>query len=68
MSFLGELISEVIFEGILSAIEHTGAFVHWLIRGKRRPYKEVVEHYFGINLLLSFLLYGTLGVIAWQFF
>ncbi len=66
MSFLIEAIVEAIFEGIFSFIDYPGAWLHWLIRGKKITYPQVVERYFGINLLLSLLAYGIIGVTIWQ--
>lgn len=59
---MGDFIGQVIVEILLSVIEYPGAYIHWLLRKKQMSFKEIEERYFGINLLLSLLLYGT---IAW---
>lgn len=59
---MGDFIGQVIVEILLSVIEYPWAYIHWLLRKKQMSFKEIEERYFGINLLLSLLLYGT---IAW---
>ncbi len=61
-----EIISEILLGIFLWVIENTGAGLHWLLRGQRMPFKEVIERYFGINLLLSALFYGMMVLIAWS--
>lgn len=59
---MGDFVGQVIAEILLSVIEYPGAYIHWLLRKKKMPFKEIEERYFGINLLLSLLVYGA---IAW---
>jgi hypothetical protein len=59
---MGDFIGQLFIEMLFSVIEYPGAYIHWLLRKKQMPFKEIEERYFGINLLLSLLLYGT---IAW---
>lgn len=61
---------ETIVEGIIyllvqyvfSVIEYPGAFIHWQLRGRVGTFKNIVERWFGVNLLLSLILYG---LITW---
>lgn len=65
MSFLGESVAGVIIEGILSFVDYPGAWVHWKIRRKKISFMGIVERYFGINLILSLLVYGVVGMAVW---
>jgi hypothetical protein len=59
---IGEIVADIIGNIILSLVDYPGAYVHWLLRKKRMPFKEIEARYFGINLLLSVVLYCA---IAW---
>jgi len=52
-----EFIIEIIGRMVLSVIEYPGAWIHWQIKNERLPFKEMVEKYFGINLLISCVIY-----------
>lgn len=52
-----EVIVEIIGEAIFMLVDLPGTYVHWLLRGKKMPFKEIEERYFGINVLLSLIIY-----------
>lgn len=64
------MLGETIVEGIIyllgqcvfSVIEYPGAAMHWAIRKGKIPFDVLVKRWFGINLVLSLLLYG---LITW---
>lgn len=55
-------ILAVVAECVFSVVEYPGAALHWAIRKKRVPFDMLVKRWFGINLVLSLLLYG---LITW---
>lgn len=59
---IAEALTEIIGNIILTLVDYPGAYIHWLLLKKKMSFKEIEERYFGINLLLSLLLYGA---IAW---
>lgn len=66
MGFFAEVISDLVFDGILSYIEYPGAWMHWRLKGRKQPFKQVAERYYGINLMLSLLIYAVIGIIIWK--
>jgi len=58
--FIFEVIAEVIVQGILSFIDYPGAYIHWHLRENRFSFKEIRDRYFGINLLISCVLYAVI--------
>ena len=56
------VISAVVAECVLSVVEYPGAALHWVIRKGRVPFDVLVKRWFGINFVLSLMLYG---LIAW---
>ena len=60
-----EVIVEIIGETIFMLVDLPGTYVHWLLKGKKKPFKEIEERYFGINVLLSLLMYFLLGLIIY---
>lgn len=60
---MGDFIGQLFIEMLFSVIEYPGAYIHWLLRKKQMLFKEIEERYFGINLLLSLLLYGAIACI-----
>lgn len=59
---IAEALTEIVGNIILTLLDYPGAFIHWLLRKKKMPFKKIEQRYFGINLLLSILLYCA---IAW---
>lgn len=55
-------IVTVVAEGVFSVIEYPGVALHWAMRKGKVPFDVLVRRWFGINLMLSLLLYG---LITW---
>lgn len=63
---IGEIVADIIGNIIFSLVDYPGAFIHWLLRKKKMPFKEIEQRYFGINLLLSLLLYCAMAWIIYR--
>lgn len=61
--FIIECIVNFFTEVVFMIIELPGAYIHWRLRKKRIPLKEIKQCYFGINLLISLLVYTILITI-----
>ncbi|PZR19505.1 MAG: hypothetical protein DI539_13760 [Flavobacterium psychrophilum] len=59
---------EIIGEAIFMLVDLPGTYVHWLLRRKKLSFREIEERYFGINVLLSLIIYALIiGVIVLVF-
>ena len=57
-----EGVVTLIVECVFAVVEYPGAALHWAMRNGKVPFDVLVSRWFGINLLLSLLLYG---LITW---
>ncbi|NDI98193.1 hypothetical protein GWA97_03810 [Flavobacterium sp. LaA7.5] len=63
---MSDFVLEVALEIFISIIEYPGALLHWLFLKKKVPFNSIVKKHYGINLLLSLLLYFCIGFIIYQ--
>jgi quinol-cytochrome oxidoreductase complex cytochrome b subunit len=55
-----EGIVTLVAECVFAVVEYPGAALHWAIRKGKVPFDVLVKRWFGINLLLSLILYGLI--------
>jgi len=59
-----QIIAEICGQVIMTVVEYPGAYIHWLCQGKKASFNEIKEKYFGINLIISCVIYAVImGII-----
>ena len=61
-----QLFTDYIAEVYFALFEYPGAWIHWLLKKKKLTFKTIVERYYGINLLITLLLYSLAVIAVWQ--